>query len=438
MTQENSKSKIFEFIHNSENPISRALICSSLNISESTAKRHIAELIAEDSIEKIGNGPSVAYAIDAADLYLKAKQLSGNKEPIHYDYERLGSFVPNISSYFKEEQRKSIESVSKIPTGLTHDEYLSSIQRKMLLETSWASSVLEGNTYSLIDTEELFEHGNPKNTAHYEETQMLLNHKHAIEYVLTNLTDIEISKFDVLNIHAMLSEGLMKDPTDVGRLRQKTVGIGQSTYCPLDVPYQISEEFDSLLDYANMIEDPFDKSFYLLINIAYLQPFTDVNKRTSRIVSNIPLLKAGLMPMSFFQTSKVGYEKGILHYYETGDFNRLAKEYVKGYVISAERFQEILSNKPTENEMKVRLKFRKEISKTVKHIVSNMEPIDRIEATFISDDKEREIFISYVSKIIKGLNPSNIILYGLSSAELKSYAANFDKPEKTINKHRPK
>jgi Fic family protein len=164
--------------------------------------------------------------------------------------------------------------------------------------------------------------------ARIEETTMLLNHKHSIEYLLGNISNVSVSKIDILNVHALLSDGLLRDPSDSGKLRVRPVGIGKSSYTPLDFGHEISEEFSVVLDVCEAIKDPFDKSIYLFLNLAYLQPFFDVNKRTARMVSNIPLLKAGLMPMSFFQMSRKGYELGLIHYYETGDFRRMVKEYV--------------------------------------------------------------------------------------------------------------
>lgn len=338
-----------------------------------------------------------------------------DQSPKKYDFSRIISFS-DLSRFFSEEQRSIIDSSGQITGNITHDDYLLSIKKKLLIEASWASSALEGNTYSLIDTEELFERGMEMPGARQEETIMLLNHKHAIEYILENINDINISRRDVMNIHALLSNGLMKDPSDVGSIRVKPVGISSSTYKPLDVLSMISEEFDALLQLAGEIKDPIDQSFFLLINIAYLQPFTDVNKRTSRMTANIPLLKAGLMPMSFYQMDRAGYEKGILHYYETGDFRRLAKEYAKCYKVSADRFKDLIENKPSPTEMRLRLKYRKDVARCVFDIVKNGADINDLPSTV--DAVDVEFFTRYLSGVLDSLSPGNSLLYNLSDDDV--------------------
>ena len=114
------------------------------------------------------------------------------------------------------------------------------------------------------------------------------------------------------------------------------VEIGKSTYVPVDDRFTLREEFDALLSKAAQIEDPFEQSFFLLVHLPYLQPFADVNKRTSRIASLIPLLKADLIPMSFLAIDDRSYVRGVLGVYELNDVSLLREAYVNGYIASAE------------------------------------------------------------------------------------------------------
>lgn len=342
---------------------------------------------------------------------------------IQYDFNRIRSFSSS-SSFFTDGQKKTLHDLGSLDSIATHDSYLPSIHRKMLLEASWASSALEGNTYSLIDTQELFERGIEMTGAKFEETQMLLNHKHAIEYVLGNVSDIQLARRDIMNIHALLSDGLMKNPSEVGSLRIKPVRIGRSAYVPPDVPSIISEEFDTLLQVAREIKDPFDQSFYLLANIAYLQAFSDVNKRTSRMASNIPLLKERLLPMSFYQMSKSSYEAAIVKYYESGDPRMFVEEYVDCYAVSAQRFKSMIESKPSDSEQKSRLLLRQEIAQTVRTVVKDgvdlAVAIGAVSSNGITQH-DRKFLFDYVPKVIDGLNEGNLFLYKLTDEDLQSY-----------------
>lgn len=417
------KKSIQEFVLMNRLPVSRSDVCTKFGISSATAARYLADLAEDGAIQRIGDGRSAAYVVDAADSYLASR---GAPKQIEYDFDRIRQYAP-LSSFFTKQQMSRLEHLGRMPAGITHDDYLDSVHKRLLIEASWASSALEGNTYSLIDTQELFERGVEMPGAKQEETQMLLNHKHAIEYILENIKAISISRMDIINIQALLSNGLMKDPADVGRVRIKAVGIGQSAYRPIDVPTILSEEFDVLIEQAGNIGNAYDQSLFLLLNIAYLQPFADVNKRTARMVSNIPLLKAGMMPMSFYQMSRSGYEKGMLHYYETGDSRRLAKEYFNCYEVSSQRFIELLENKPTPSVLKLRMKHRKAISKGVYEIVKEGRSITDVTPGDLPED-EAAFFADYVEKITGSLSAGNALLYGLTEEDVDAWRAGAPAP----------
>lgn len=417
---------IFRLIRDAEHPLSRQDVVAAAGVSDMTAYRRLEDLVKSGRIQRIGAGRATAYCLDAADAWC-AIPLEKRKQT-GYDFMRLASYTPGVSRHFSEEQRKVLGDCGEIPRSRTLREYIDSIKHKMLLETSWASSALEGNTYSLLDTVALFENGQAKEGASQADTLMLLNHKHAIDYILENIDQIEISRRDVLNIHALLSRGLLKNPEDEGCCRRHGVKIGQSSYTPLDVQSMLNEEFDRLLDIARQIEDPFEQSFFLLVNISYLQPFADVNKRTSRLVSNIPLLKANLAPMSFYQISRHGYEKGILHFYETGDSRRLAKEYTATYCVSAERFRELWQNHPDQAQLAMVAKFRREIVSMVREIVlGGSSPEEMIDSAAVkarlTDEEEGARLREYVSRAVDSLHEGNLVIYGITPQQLTEFRA---------------
>src|ERR1039458_5947420 len=128
---------------------------------------------------------------------------------------------------------------------------------------------------------------------------MILNHKDAIEFLVSSAEDIGFNRYTVLNLHALLANNLLADPTAPGRLRHIAVGIEKSAYHPLEVPQLIEEYFDQLLATATAIKDPFEQAFFVMVQVPYLQPFDDVNKRVSRLAANISARKRDLSPLAF-------------------------------------------------------------------------------------------------------------------------------------------
>ncbi len=131
------------------------------------------------------------------------------------------------------------------------------------------------------------------------ETQMLLNHKDAIELLVEQAAEVGFNRYTILNLHALLSNNLLPDPQACGRLRTTPVKIGGSVYHPLEVPQLIDECFGQILTFTSKIEDPFEQAFFTMVHLPYLQPFLDVNKRVSRLAANIPLIRRNLCPSPF-------------------------------------------------------------------------------------------------------------------------------------------
>jgi Fic family protein len=158
--------------------------------------------------------------------------------------------------------------------------YARHILNRFLIELSWNSSRLEGNTYSLLDTKRLIEFGQEAEGRDRLEAQMILNHKDAVEFLVGNAAEAGFNRYTILNLHAILANNLLADERATGRLRHIGVGI-------------------ELLATAAAITDPFEQSFFVMVQLPYLQPFDDVNKRVSRMAANIPFIRANLSPLSF-------------------------------------------------------------------------------------------------------------------------------------------
>ena len=235
------------------------------------------------------------------------------RKQIEYQRDFLEEYIPNHTVYLPDNISRDLYLMGKIresaPVGST---YHPETVNRLLVELSWASSRLEGNTYSLIDTRNLLENGAFAEGKDRKEATMILNHKRAIEMLLEGAQDIDFNMFTFLSLHGLLSENLMGDPQDCGRLRQKFVEIGGSVYRPLGFPQQVEECFRLFLNKARDIEDPFEQAFFTMVHIPYLQPFTDVNKRTARVGANIPLIKNKLCPLSFIYVPERNYIEGYL------------------------------------------------------------------------------------------------------------------------------
>lgn len=170
------------------------------------------------------------------------------------------------------------------------------------------------------------------------EAQMILNHKDAIEFLVDNADEIGFNRFSIRNLHGLLANNLLPDPQSAGRLRSIEVAIAQSAFQPLSGPQLIEECFDQILNTAAAIKDPFEQSFFALVHLPYLQAFDDVNKRVSRLASNIPMIRANLVPLTFSDVPRSLYTQAVLGVYELNRIELLRDVYLWAYKKSAERY----------------------------------------------------------------------------------------------------
>jgi Fic family protein len=221
--------------------------------------------------------------------------------------------------------------------------------RKLLLDLSWASSHLEGNSYTRLETQVLLDYGQKNDEKPVEDAVMILNHKQAIEHMLSNLA---LTEENVCKIHALLADnrnapdsGYFLEAWQCGTIRSYTpdgLYIHGSAYIPPQAEDRpsgyLEQEFSRLIASANELPDAINQSFFMMTRLPYLQAFYDVNKRTSRISCNIPLIRDGLSPLSFVALDKTSYLNGILAFYELGDEQLAKHAFLDAYLDSASRF----------------------------------------------------------------------------------------------------
>jgi Fic family protein len=267
------------------------------------------------------------------------RQPSAARKAVGYNRQFLDSYRPNTSFYLSPKERAHLAEVGKTTTAVeAAGTYAKQILHRLLIDLSWNSSRLEGNTYSLLDTRRLIEFGEETQGQNRLEAQMILNHKDAIAFLVSAADEIGFNRYTILNLHGILAQNLLPDEAAAGRLRRIAVGIEKSAFHPLEVPQLIEECFNQILATAAAIRDPFEQSLFVMVQLPYLQPFDDVNKRVSRLAANIPFIKENLSPLSFIDVPRSNYTDAILGVYELNKVDLLKDVFIWTYERSAERY----------------------------------------------------------------------------------------------------
>ena len=290
------------------------------------------------------------------------------RHPTGYNREFLDRYRPNETFYLPFEVRRRLRERGRStdvarPAGT----YARKIHHRLLIDLSWNSSRLEGNTYSLLETERLLEHGDVGEDKSPLETQMILNHKAAIDLLVEQAEYVGFNRHTILSLHALLADNLL-DPRACGRLRSVPVTIGGTPYHPLEIPQLIDECFTQILDTATAIEDPFEQAFFAMVQLPYLQPFEDVNKRVSRLAANLPLIRDNLCPLSFIDVPERDYIDGTLGVYELNRVELLRDVFCWAYERSCARYSAVRQSLGEPDPF--RLRYRELIAGCVRDIVT--------------------------------------------------------------------
>lgn len=348
------------------------------------------------------------------------------RRPVGYDASFLSSYEPNRTFYLSEEIRRRLASVGQVGiTDLPAGTYLRQILGRLLIDLAWNSSRLEGNTYSLLETQRLLELGEFADAKATQEAQMILNHKAAIEMLADQAEEIGFNRYTLCNLHALLSDNLLSEPAACGRLRTRAVGISGTVFHPLEVPQQIEECFHSILSKATAIEDPFESAFFVMVQLPYLQAFEDVNKRVSRLAANIPLIRHNLCPLSFVDVNAVDYLNGLIGIYELKRIECLRDVFVWAYTRSAQRYTAIRQSLGDPDPF--RLNYRSQIANSIRQIVQHIMTPDTAEtwirknATKDIPEADRAQFIETIDVELRSLHEGNIARYRLRPSEFTKW-----------------
>ena len=408
-------------------------------ISKRTLQRALNDMLTAGKLERRGNGRAVRYyplsaskdttahtfplAADSLEVKHLVRRPVQERTPVGYDIDFLRRYQPNETFYLSEATRTTLRRLGEtgeewLPAGT----YGRQVLHRLLIDLSWASSSLEGNTYSRLDTERLIAHGEIAAGKDALETQMILNHKAAIEFLVENADDTRFNLHTFLNLHGLLSEGLMLDPSASGRLRSRPVDIGGSVYKPHALPQVIEEAFREILEKAGAIKDPFEQAFFLMVQIPYLQPFEDVNKRVSRLSANIPLLRHNLCPLTFLDVPERAYIDGYLAVYELNRVEILRDVFVWAYERSVQEYLAVRKTLTPPDPL--RLKYRVPLHTLIHQIVHEniSKPLMLIEqAAEALPEEHRAAFTDMALDDLKRLHEGVLARYRIQAVAFEKW-----------------
>jgi len=423
-----------------------------LPVSERTLIRRLGAMIEHKLIRKSGESRAARYFLLEGvepsaplppapvhrDLFVPVSKAGGellrlvtrplsDRKPVGYNRQFLDSYRPNKSSYLTAAEKHRLHQISRTTEviGQPAGTYAQRILGRLLIDLSWNSSRLEGNTYSLLDTQRLIEAGEAAEGKTSTDAQMILNHKAAIEFLVQSAQEVGFDRYHILNLHALLAENLLPDPTAVGRIRKIPVIIGKSVYHPPEIPQLLDECFDQILNTAASIQDPFEQAFFAMVQLPYLQPFEDVNKRVSRLAANIPFIKQNLAPLSFVEVPDETYTRGVLAVYELNRIDLLKDVFLWAYERSAARYAAIRQTIGEPNPFRIR--YRQALKSVVSAVIR--EPMGKKDAaSYIAgwatenvQESDRPRFIEIAETELMGMHEGNFARYQVRPSEYQDW-----------------
>lgn len=312
------------------------------DISKTSAYRLVKELVQKQQIELKGAGRNSVYSLsDYGRLFgrfdVESYFENENRKVLNTFNFRIFELLEQNQVFRDEEIRKLYDREREFEVRMKS---LPKIARqkemeRLAIDLSWKSSQIEGNTYSLLETEALLKDAREARGKSKTEALMILNHKEALSYILEKpdfFDKLTVSKIE--DIHYLLTQNM-----GVTRnVRSFRVGITGTSYTPLDNSFQISEALEQTCRLINDKKNILEKAFLALVLIAYIQPFEDGNKRTSRIISNAILLANGFCPISFRTVEPIDYRYATLLFYEQNNLSEVKQMFIEQFEFSTSNY----------------------------------------------------------------------------------------------------
>ena len=346
------------------------------------------------------------------------------RKPVGYQRSFLEEYEPGVTFYLPESLRVQFHEMGRTSEGeRPAGTYARGILNRLLIDLSWASSRLEGNTYNRVDTQNLIEFGQAAEGKDIQETQMILNHKAAIEMLIEEADQIGFNPFTFRNLHAILSENLLHDEDACGRLRRRAVDISGSVFHPLAMPQVLEDCFRLLLQKASAIPDPFEQAFFVMVQLPYLQPFEDVNKRVSRLGANIPLIRNNLCPLSFIDVPEQAYIDGTLAVYEFNQIDLLRDVFSWAYERSCQRYLAITQTMAEPDPLRIR--YREALILVVQAIVRNhkmpsAQNVLRLAHELVPQN-DQEVFVKMVLEALQRIHEGSVARFRLKLSDFQAW-----------------
>ncbi|MDR2842052.1 MAG: Fic family protein [Spirochaetaceae bacterium] len=314
------RQRILDFIKSKKSATRGDIQDFTLDVSKQTILRDLDFLVENGEVAKQGKTKSAVYVYAMSPLLATIdieKYFAVDQDKRQLAHGGFNFDVWNNLHNLLTEQEKAAFATKNQQYLARRSEMSPAAIKKELeritIELSWKSSSIEGNTYTLLDTEELIKGGVEAKGKTPEEATMILNHKKALDFIFAEpfyFRELSVAKIE--NLHSLLIADL-----DVSKgIRKRRVAITGTNYSPLDNPFQIKEALEQLIAVINATENPLEKALIAVLMISYIQPFEDGNKRTARILGNALLLASNYCPLSYRSVDEVEYKKAVLLFYE--------------------------------------------------------------------------------------------------------------------------
>jgi len=414
-----------------------AELAKAVGTSLPTAKRMLAKLVEQSKVEVVGKARATRYRIQttapsqtasgetsghsvwsAASLELR-RRLSmplAARQPVTYRRELVEAYRPNETSLLPHALAEELAALGRLPGQQPAGTYVRKVLEQLLIDLSWSSSHLEGNRYSLLDTEELFKSGK---AATDSDAVMLLNHKTAIEFMVDAVPAYGLDGGLVRNLHAILMQDLLADVETLGTIRNKVVNITGTTYVPARTPSVLQEMFEQIIAKAQFIKNPVESAFFLWVNLAYLQPFEDGNKRVSRLVANIPLMLYNQAPLSFLDVARADYALAMMGVYEFRDVAMAVDLFAWTYRRSHAKYQVVVESMGLPDPFRVQ--YREALNEAIGAIVRDRIPMAITLANLAVPSADTARFVSLLEQELNALAIFNCARYRLGLRQTQSW-----------------
>ncbi len=409
-------------------------LATGLGKSSATVKRTLDRLVTAGQVHRHGSaratrytlatpatpaaplGPSVGAA-EARPAWSPASQTLRERlavplaarEPVSYRREFVDRYAPNTTSLLPESLAAALAAKGRMRDRQPAGTYARKVLEQLLIDLSWSSSRLEGNRYTLLETKRLFESGTADGDF---DAIMLLNHKSAIEFLVDAVPEEGLSTGLIRNLHAVLMRDLLADVHGLGTIRQKVVNISDTVYLPAQVPSLLQEMFEQVVEKAKSIRNPIEAAFFLWVNLAYLQPFEDGNKRTSRLAANIPLMLYNCAPLSFLDVDPSDYAAAMMGIYEFRDASIAADLFEWIYRRSIKKYEVVLESMGAPDPL--RLRYRQALNDGIGMIVRDRKTADAAVAELGLPEESAKTFRSLLDEELAALEVFNCARYRLT------------------------